>query len=104
MKALPGPLAFDWDKGNINKNWLKHKVTNKEAEEAFGNKPLFVHRDPGHSEKEPRFRALGKTNDNKLLFLSFTIRSNKVRVISARNMSKKERRAYAQKTETNTKV
>ncbi len=102
MKILPNPISFEWDKGNIDKNFKRHKVTNKEAEETFENKPLFISEDIRHSSKsEKRFQALGKTNDNKLLFISFTIRNDQVRIISARNMSKKERRTYEEKTEIN---
>ena len=94
VKILPEPISFDWDKGNINKNLKKHNVTNQEAEETFSNEPFIVSEDIKHSQKEKRFQALGKTNKAKLLFISFTVRNDKVRIISARNMSKKERREY----------
>lgn len=94
MKILPEPVSFEWDKGNIDKNLLKHEVTNKEAEEVFSNKPLFVSEDFKHSKTEKRFQALGKTNKVRLLFVSFTIRKNKVRIISVRDMSKKEVTVY----------
>lgn len=104
MKILPKPIAFEWDRGNIDKNLIKHQVTNKEAEEVFVNKPIFVNEDAKHPEKETRFQALGKSNNNRLLFISFTIRGNKVRIISSRDMNKKERRVYEEKTQTNTKI
>ncbi len=94
MRILPDPIAFDWDKGNIDKNLKKLKVTNKETEEVFENKPLLVSEDLKHSKAEKRFQALGKSDKGKLLFLSFTVRSDKVRIISARIMSRKERRKY----------
>lgn len=93
MKVLPEPIFFEWDKGNINKNLIKHSVTNKEAEEVFNNQPL-ISEDIKHSEKELRFQALGKTDKERLLFLSFTIRKNKIRIISARDMNKKEVSKY----------
>lgn len=104
MKILPEAISFEWNKGNIDKN-LKHAVTNKETEEIFSNKPLFVSEDIKHStEKEKRYQALGITNENKQLFISFTFRGEQVRVISARLMSRKERRTYEKKIKDNTKI
>lgn len=97
MKILPEPIGFEWDEGNIGKN-LKHNVTDKESEEPFTNKPFKINPDTKHSQNELRFQALGKTNNKRLLFLSFTLRNNKVRIISARDASKKERREYEEKT------
>lgn len=94
MKVLPKPIAFDWDKGNINKNFVKHKVTNKEAEEVFGNKPITIFRDKEHSQEEDRFVALGATDNERRLYIVFTIRNEKIRIISARNQSRKERIIY----------
>lgn len=94
MKILPEPLSFEWDQGNIDKNLVKHGVINKEAEEMFSNKPLLVSEDVKHSSKERRFQALGKTDEKRLLFISFTIRNEKVRIISARDMNKKEVKVY----------
>lgn len=89
MKILPEPVVFEWDKGNIDKNFISHSVTNKEAEEVFSNKPL-IWEDIKHSTAEKRFQALGKTDKGRLLFISFTIRNEKIRVISVRDMNKKE--------------
>lgn len=80
------PLSFEWDTGNTSKNFEKHLVTNQEAEEVFINQPLVVIADIKHSMTERRFQALGKTNNNRPLFLSFTIRNNKVRIISIRKV------------------
>ena len=104
MKILPRLIAFEWDKGNIDKNLVKHNVTDREAEEVFGNKPLLVNEDVEHSEKELRFQVLGKTNLGRLLFISFTIRNDKVRIISIRDMNKKERGVYEEKAKTYTKI
>ncbi|MEK6839930.1 MAG: BrnT family toxin [Nanoarchaeota archaeon] len=93
MKILPEPISFEWDKGNIDKNFVRHKVTNREAEEVFGNNPL-ISEDTGHSEKERRYRILGVTDKQRFLFLSFTIRKDKIRIISARDMNKKEVSKY----------
>ena len=94
MIILPKPLEFEWDKGNINKNFKKHNVSNQEAEEAFSNNPLKLSKDVEHSDGEERFLALGKTNKGRLIFLSFTIRKDRVRIISIRDMSKKEEVVY----------
>jgi len=94
MRIIPDPLSFEWDSGNINKNFNKHQVTNQEAEEIFFNEPLIVAEDQKHSTQESRFQSLGKTNKNRKLFLSFTIRLNKIRIISIRDMNKKEKKIY----------
>jgi uncharacterized protein len=86
--------SFEWSTGNIDKNWIKHKVSNTECEQVFFNEPLLIVVDEKHSQKEKRFHALGRTENSRLLFISFTIRNNNIRIISARNMSKKERQYY----------
>ncbi|MBA2732204.1 MAG: BrnT family toxin [Acidobacteria bacterium] len=86
--------GFEWDKGNLEKNWISHKVTAVECEQIFFNLPLVVADDVKHSRKESRFYALGQTDAGRLLFSVFTIRRKLIRVISARDMNTKERRAY----------
>lgn len=90
--------GFEWDKGNVDKNWNQHKVSFLECEEIFFNEPLIVEYDISHSKLEKRYFVLGKTDFNRLLFLVFTIRNDKIRVISARDMNRKERRSYNEKT------
>ncbi|OGV97396.1 hypothetical protein A2W24_03590 [Microgenomates group bacterium RBG_16_45_19] len=94
MKSLLIPIAFDWDIGNIEKNWDKHKVDAKEAEEVFFNKRLKLFPDKKHSSKEQRYAALGVTNLRRKLTIIFTIREQRIRIISARNQSNKERKQY----------
>lgn len=94
MRIIPDPLSFEWDSGNISKNLKKHNVTNQEAEEIFFNKPLITIEDKKHSAQELRFLSLGKTNQNRKLFSCFTIRNNKIRTISIRDMNKKETKIY----------
>ncbi len=89
---LPVPVKFDWDKGNLTKNWDKHKVHSKEIEEIFFNKPVKIFPDKKHSLKEKRFLALGVTDKTKFLSIIFTIRADKIRIISARKQNKKERK------------
>ncbi len=87
--------GFDWDDANIDKNWKKHEVAFWESEEIFFNRPLLLQSDDKHSGKsESRYYALGKINKNKLLFTALTIRKNKIRIISARPMSQKEKTIY----------
>ena len=87
--------GFEWDEGNSDKNWEKHQVRKGEAEQIFFNIPLIIADDLKHSEREKRFLALGMTNHERYLMIVFTIRKKKlIRVISARDMSKKERVIY----------
>ena len=90
---------FDWDDANRNKNRHRHNVHWWECEEIFYNQPLYVYPDQRHSRAEERFYALGKTNRSRLLFIVFTRRNNSIRVISARDMHKKERKVYLEKTQ-----
>ncbi len=101
MDILPDPIAFEWDKGNIDKNLKKHQITIQEAEELFSNEPFTIVEDVKHSTViENRFQGLGKTNTNRKLFVVFTIRNDKIRIISVRDMSRKEEAIY-EKFETN---
>lgn len=95
VRRLPKTLVFEWDKWNIDKNYKKHGVDPKEAEEIFVSEELFVLPDIKHSQKEKRNIALGKTQEGKGLFVVFTLRGNKIRVISARRMHEKEVKKYA---------
>ncbi len=88
--------GFDWDEHNYYKNWLKHGVSPFESEEVFSNVPLLLDGDLKHSQVEVRHLAYGKTNKGRCLLISYTIRNNKVRVISARQMNKVERMHYEQ--------
>ena len=98
------PLAectgFDWDEGNLDKDWEKHGVPFWECEEVFLNRPLIVRSDDEHSRSERRYYALGRTEAGRLLFVAFTVRRKFIRAISARAMTTRERRAsdfYAKK-------
>ncbi|HEX8172350.1 MAG TPA: BrnT family toxin [Thermoanaerobaculia bacterium] len=86
--------GFDWDEGNIGKNWLKHRVTDWEIEEVFFNAPIAFAADTAHSHAEARYFALGQTNRGRRLFVAFTIRRDLIRPISARDMTARERKAY----------
>src|SRR5262249_35183010 len=88
--TIQGIIGFDWDPGNWRKSELKHGVAVGEAEEALLNDPR-CQIDTRHSGDEQRYVALGTTNEGRRLFVSFTVRRGRVRVISARPMSLKER-------------
>ena len=89
---LPKVLGFDWDQGNLE-HIKKHEVEYSECEEIFYNEPEFFY-DGKHSRQEDRFLAYGITDEHRLLTLIFTIRQNKLRVISARNQNRHERRVF----------
>jgi hypothetical protein len=89
-----GLEGFEWDSGNSDKNWQRHEVRQAEAEQALLNTPLVVRVTGKHGAAEPRFIALGQTDSGRLLTVVFTVRGTKVRVISARAMSRAERRVY----------
>lgn len=96
--AADDPLAdltgFDWDEGNLLKNWERHRVSAAECEQVFFNRPLITGTDDEHSKGERRFYALGHANEGRRLFLVFTVRRKLIRVISARDMNGRERRIY----------
>jgi len=99
MTDLTDITGFDWDEGNARKN-EKHSVSTAESEQVFFNAPLLVLEDFKHSNQEPRFHALGKTDENRQLHITFTLRQagEKIRIISARDMHKKERVIYEKAT------
>jgi hypothetical protein len=94
FESLAKCAGFEWDEGNLNKNGVKHQVTPAECEQIFFNHPLVVSEDVAHSLEERRYYALGHTERRRFLFVVFTIRGNNIRVISARDMNKKERGIY----------
>lgn len=97
-------LGFEWDAHNAGKNREKHRVSPAECEQIFFNRPLVVADDQKHSEKESRLYALGHTDANRLLFVVFTIRMDKIRVISARAMNRKERNTYQSHEQEDTEI
>jgi uncharacterized DUF497 family protein len=98
MIDLEKIAGFDWDDGNSRKSADKHDVGQAEAESIFFNDPLIVVEDARHSETEQRLHALGKTAQNRLLHITFTLRGKGtlIRMISARDMHRKERKVYEQ--------
>jgi len=108
LVMIPEMLAkctgFEWDKYNSEKIKKKHDVISFECEQVFFNLPVIAGDDEKHSETENRFYVLGQTDSGRLLFLVFTVRKDKLRVISARDMNKKERRVYQTHEEENSPI
>ena len=94
LAALQACTGFEWDEWNLLKNWEKHGVSAAECEQVFFNRPLLAQPDARHSDCEVRFYALGQSDTGRRLFLAFTVREDRIRVISARDMSRSERRSY----------
>lgn len=86
--------GFQWDRGNVDKNLVKHNVENWECEQIFFNKPLLVLEDVKYSLTEKRLAAFGRTDSDRLLVVIFTQRGSLIRVISARDMNTRERKFY----------
>ena len=93
---LAGLEGFEWDAGNSDKNWRSQQVRQAEAEQVLLNRPVVFATDIKHSRAEARFFTLGRTDSGRPLAIVFTTRGTRVRVISARPMSRAERRAYGQ--------
>ena len=87
-------IGFQWDAGNETKSVDRHSVSRREAEEAFADQRLRLVEDAAHSKSELRYHAFGETKEGRLLQVSFTIRGNLIRVISARSMNRRERKMY----------
>ena len=92
--------GYQWDQGNERKNADRHGVSQGEAEQVFANRPLLVVKDTHHSHSETRFHALGVTMAGLRLHITFTLREcgSAIRVISARDMSRRERTHYERAT------
>lgn len=86
--------GFDWDDWNITKNWERHRVTPEEAEDIFFHDPMLLRTDSKHSNADRRFQVMGETTGGRKLLVAFTIRRNLVRVISARDLNRKESEEY----------
>ena len=88
IERLGEPGSFEWDAGNSNKNLGEHNVEDREAEEVFFDPNRRLYPDPSHSQSETRRIIVGRTERGRLLFVVFTIRNQRVRVISARDLNK----------------
>ncbi len=91
---LAGCTGFEWNEGNVEKSWERHGVLATECEQVFFQRPVRIAPDAVHSKDEARFAALCRTAANRRLFIVFTVRDTLIRVISARDMSRQERKSY----------
>ena len=89
MRVDKGVYEFDWDAGNIGKN-KKHGVEYWECEEVFFDQRKVTLKDALHSDGEARYVTLGKTKHTRLLYLVYTKRKGKIRIISARDCKKRK--------------
>ncbi|HHH75877.1 MAG TPA: BrnT family toxin [Phycisphaerae bacterium] len=94
QNILADCTGFEWDEGNLTKNWEKHDVSEGECEQIFFRLPLVIKKDKKHSRFEDRYYALGSTEAERLLFVVFTVRKSKLRIISARDMTRSEGNRY----------
>lgn len=101
MIDLSKITGFEWDKGNIDKSYHKRGITPNEAEQIFTDEDLQIEKDAKHQEVEKRYIAIGKNETEKVLFIIFTLRKHKIRVISVRLANQKERRLYEEKVKKN---
>ena len=93
-EGLQGCTGVQWDAGNTDKNWERHSVSQGECEQIFFQRPITIAPDREHSKQEPRYAVLGQTASGRRLTIVFTVRGSLIRVISARDMSRAERRRY----------
>lgn len=94
LELFKNPLEFEWDRGNKEKNLVKHGVANVECEETFFDPHKRVLKAVFHvgiAGREKRYVLIGRTKTERILYVVFTVRRDKVRVISARDLNRKER-------------
>ena len=87
-------LAFEWDDDKARRNLKKHRVSFEEASSTFADPLARTIPDPLHSEDEDRFVNLGESEGGRLLVVVFTERDNKIRIISARVATRRERKDH----------
>ena len=104
MNDFGEPRGFQWDGGNYEKNWLRHGVTNAEAEQIFSNSALVIAEPESQIWGELRYYAYGQTDEDRKLFVVFTFRRELLRIISARDMSRQERSNYDDAKETDPQI
>ena len=103
MRIFQEPIEFEWDAGNRDKSQVKHRVANEECEEVFFDPHKRFLREGIQCGEEVRHILLGRTFVGRALFIVFTMRRSKVRVISARDLNRKERLFY-EKTHKNSEI
>lgn len=104
MLDLSKITGFEWDKGNIDKSYQKHGITPNETEQVFTDEDVQIEKDIRHQEQEIRYITIGKNAVARILFIVFTLRRHKIRVISARAANQKERRLYEKTVKKNPQI
>ncbi len=89
-------MKFEWDENKAKSNVVKHGITFLEAVTIFADPYLLFTEDSRHSQQEEREWAIGETEKGSLIVAVFTIRDEKIRIISARKATKSERNQYEQ--------
>ncbi|MXY45388.1 MAG: BrnT family toxin [Chloroflexi bacterium] len=87
--------------GTNEKNWLRHGVSNAESDQVFSDDPLFIAEPPEQLWGELRYHAYGQTTEGRNLFVVFTLRQDITRIISVRDINRRERRNYDDAQESN---
>jgi uncharacterized protein len=87
-------MSFQWNEGKAASNWSKHGISFSEAETVFDDSLYIDFYDTDNSEDEDRYLIVGMSNEDRLLIVSYTERGSWVRIISAREVTKSERRIY----------
>ena len=87
-------MQFDWDPEKTQKNFAKHEVSFDEASTVFGNPPAITIDDPDRSLGEQRCLTAGLSRGQRLIIVAHTDREGRVRIISAREVTPRERRQY----------
>jgi hypothetical protein len=87
-------MEFEWDPNKASENLRKHRVSFTEAASVFGDPLAITVPDPDHSSNEHRFITIGLSYKSRLLMVAHTVREQRIRIISARKLTRNERRAY----------
>ena len=93
-------MEFEWDVKKANKNLGKHGVSFSEAATVFNDGLSVTVYDPDHSKEEDRYITVGLSNRSRLLMVAHTERGQRIRVISARQLTRSEREAYEEKLQS----
>lgn len=101
MNILSAPLEFEWDKSNAGHVRDRHDIEPHECEQVFFNLPLVLAQDVKHSGVESRYYLMGRTDADRLLFIVFTLRASKIRIVTARPLNRKERKIYHESIKEN---
>ena len=92
-------MQFEWDAAKAARNLAKHGVSFDEASTVFGDPLAGTIGDPSHSGEEPRFITIGRSTSQRLITVAHAEREDRIRIISARRATRRERRNYESETQ-----